>query len=287
MKKVILFFILIFWIPSTIIIADDLPLQFTYKGEFHDSSGDPVADGIYKVKFRIYDSATSVSAIWGEGRYHDFSLKDGRFEHTLGTENPLPDNLANYEDLWVSVEINYLGEIAQRTKLDLNSVDYHIITLQTMVEGKTGNLAIIRFIASGDTYKVIYAGQEIFIKLIGIDSPERSSNKNAKRYSIVKGISLNDVFERGKQSIGFVKSMVSTNDSLFIEYGDKRNDEIGRHLVYVYDKDGVFLNEEIVKAGYAEFVSEPLNIKFDKILIDAENYAKENKLGHWAIPPVE
>ena len=41
------------------------------------------------------------------------------------------------------------------------------------------------------------------------------------------------------------------------------------------------LNEEIVKAGYANVMTIPPNVKYKDMFLKAYNYAMESKLGLW------
>ena len=50
---------------------------------------------------------------------------------------------------------------------------------------------------------------------------------------------------------------------------------------YVYLPDGKMLNEEIVKAGYAQVMTYPPNIKYQERFLKAYREARESKKGLW------
>jgi micrococcal nuclease len=50
----------------------------------------------------------------------------------------------------------------------------------------------------------------------------------------------------------------------------------------VYLSDGRFLNELIVKSGFANVLTIPPNVKYQRKFHEALKYARENKLGLWA-----
>jgi micrococcal nuclease len=52
-------------------------------------------------------------------------------------------------------------------------------------------------------------------------------------------------------------------------------------LGYVYLSDGEMLNEEIVKAGYANLMTVPPNAKYQERFLKAYREARENKRGLW------
>ncbi len=52
-------------------------------------------------------------------------------------------------------------------------------------------------------------------------------------------------------------------------------------LSYVYLSDGKMLNEEIVKAGYANLMTYPPNVKYQERFLKAYREAKDNRRGLW------
>ena len=58
-------------------------------------------------------------------------------------------------------------------------------------------------------------------------------------------------------------------------------DKYGRFLAYVYLSSGKMLNEEIVKAGYANVMTVPPNVKHQEAFLRAYREARENKRGLW------
>lgn len=57
-------------------------------------------------------------------------------------------------------------------------------------------------------------------------------------------------------------------------------DKYGRLLSYVYVGD-VFINEELVRSGFAKIMTVPPDVKYKDLFLDAQAYARENKLGLW------
>ncbi|MCI0596237.1 MAG: hypothetical protein L0Z48_06815, partial [candidate division Zixibacteria bacterium] len=52
-------------IPSNVEGAG-VPKLINFQGILRDGSGNPVADGVYTVRFRIYDDSTAGSTLWEE-----------------------------------------------------------------------------------------------------------------------------------------------------------------------------------------------------------------------------
>ena len=54
-----------------------------------------------------------------------------------------------------------------------------------------------------------------------------------------------------------------------MEFDVQKRDKYGRLLAYVYLSDGKMVNEEIVKAGYANFMTYPPNVKYQEKFLKA------------------
>lgn len=83
-------------------------------------------------------------------------------------------------------------------------------------------------ITDGDTLRC----GELRVRLLGIDTPERG-----QLY--------------GDSATAALARMVQVGDTVTLAYDVERTDRYGRALAYVYDRDGYFVNEELVRGGYA------------------------------------
>ena len=136
-------------------------------------------------------------------------------------------------------------------------------------------------VVDGDTLLVNYKGKEESIRLIGIDTPESKANKKAKSDAQRSGEDLKTIISQGKEATEFVKTMVRPGDKLTIEFDVQTRDKYGRLLGYVYVLDGKMLNEEIVKAGYANVLTVPPNVKYEGNFVRAYREGRENRRGLW------
>jgi micrococcal nuclease len=66
-----------------------------------------------------------------------------------------------------------------------------------------------------------------------------------------------------------------------IEFDVQTRDRYGRLLGYVYLFNGKMLNEEIVKAGYANLMTYPPIVKYQERFLKAYREARENRRGLW------
>jgi len=80
----------------------EIPQMIGYQGMVTDATGDPVADGDYSMRFRIYNTATGGTALWDSG-VRTVALYNGIFNVLLG-ESPQPTlELPFGEALWLLV----------------------------------------------------------------------------------------------------------------------------------------------------------------------------------------
>ncbi len=118
-------------------------------------------------------------------------------------------------------------------------------------------------VIDGDTIRLAGVGP---VRYIGVDAPERGEPfyGDARRYNA-------ELLSRGK---------------LLLRYGRGRHDRYGRTLAYVYVRTDagrtVFVNEELVRAGWATALEVPPNTGFARTFRRAEEEARRRGRGVWA-----
>lgn len=125
-------------------------------------------------------------------------------------------------------------------------------------------------VVDGDTFKVTHNGQEVSVRMIGVDTPE-SVHPDAEKNT-----------EFGKLASEFTKSKLEGKTVKLVKDVSEK-DMYGRLLRYVYLEDGTFYNELLVKEGYAKVSTYPPDVKYADVFVEAERYARENNKGLWAI----
>lgn len=120
-------------------------------------------------------------------------------------------------------------------------------------------------VIDGDTIDIQPADDPTRVRLIGIDAPEQGEC----------------LYEESKE---FLSTTLWPRTDIRLKYDVQRQDQYGRDLGAVFMPDGTFINEEIVKAGWARAVEYPPNVKYTARLKAAEGYAKQHNLGIHAVP---
>ncbi len=140
---------------------------------------------------------------------------------------------------------------------------------------------LVTRIIEGDAIQVLYGGVEKRIRLIGIDAPESRIDRKAMKDANMSEHDIETIVEMGAKAKAYVNGLIKRGNFITIEFDVKKMDRYGRLLCYVYLSNGKMLNEEIVKAGYANVKTIPPNVKYKDKFLKAFKYAKETKRGLW------
>lgn len=127
------------------------------------------------------------------------------------------------------------------------------------------NYELIKVI-DGDTIKVKQGKKVYVVRLIGIDCPE----SNTVRFGRVE--------KGGKEAKQFTEKLLKGKTNIRLVFDKQKNDKYGRLLAYVY-ANGLFVNREIVKRGYAKAVCYPPNKRYKSEFELLEAKAKVKKIG--------
>ncbi|WDF67677.1 thermonuclease family protein [Sphingobacterium oryzagri] len=124
-------------------------------------------------------------------------------------------------------------------------------------------------VVDGDTFWVKNRKQQqIKVRLIGIDAPE---TRNA--------------FYKKKHPLGdFCKDYLTkllADQTVRLAFDVDSLDRYGRTLAYAYLDDGLFINEEMIRKGYAIVMTVSPNVQFAEQFHRSQVKAREEKLGLW------
>jgi len=148
------------------------------------------------------------------------------------------------------------------------------------VQAEPMTVKVLRVLA-GDNLLVDYQGKQEIVRLLGIDSPESRINKKAENDAKRTGKDVETIIAMGRKATAFVRTLVKPGDLVTIEFDIDPIDQYERLLGYVYLPNGKMLNEEIVNAGYANVITAPPNVKYQKRFMKAYEEARETGRGLW------
>jgi len=104
-------------------------------------------------------------------------------------------------------------------------------------------------VVDGDTFIIMYRGQQTKVRLIGVDTPEAYNYKNVRKEL------------GGEQASAYTRSLIEGKD-ITLEFDHVMYDSYGRLLAYVYLPDGRMLNALLVEKGYAEPARYEPNVRY-------------------------
>ncbi len=135
----------------------------------------------------------------------------------------------------------------------------------------------------GDTFRCrLENGEEVKVRLIGVDTPESRVNPKARRDARREGLSLKQIVRLGKKATEFTKKLIPPGTVVYLETDVQVHDKYGRLLAYVYLPDGRMLNEVLLEEGYAKMMTIPPNVKYVERFRKAQRRAISEGRGLWS-----
>lgn len=133
-----------------------------------------------------------------------------------------------------------------------------VFLIQQAVAKPSIETAFAERVIDGDTFAV---GGGAEVRVLGINTPEKRQFLYVNASDFLRGLIEG-------------KNVTMERDAV-------ESDKYGRHLRYVFI-GGAFVNEEMIRKGFANVFIIPPNGKYSARLKEAEKYARENRLGLWA-----
>lgn len=103
------------------------------------------------------------------------------------------------------------------------------------------------------------------IRLLLIDAPERTQPPF------------------GKRATQQLARLIPVGTTVRLEYDIDRTDRYGRTLAYLYTPGGSFVNEAMVRQGFAVPLVYPPNVRHDERIRAAATAARAARTGLWAV----
>lgn len=95
----------------------EVPPMISYQGRLTDASGEPVADGLYILEFRIYGSEAGADLLWSSGE-QKVDIAGGLFTYNLGSNTPFPKGLfTSTGERYLAVVVGEEPESSPRVRL--------------------------------------------------------------------------------------------------------------------------------------------------------------------------
>ena len=129
-------------------------------------------------------------------------------------------------------------------------------------------------VVDGDTFKVKIDGKQITVRLLGINTPEVvDPRKPVECFGPEASAEMKALLKAGKVGPSEVKLTLNPNR--------EKIDKYNRLLAYAYLADGLFINEYMVKEGFAREYTYGKAYQYQKEFKEAEKTAKDLGKGLW------
>ena len=138
---------------------------------------------------------------------------------------------------------------------------------QCVPTGTEISLAEVTRVIDGDTIDVRMAEEIYRVRYIGMDTPETYGGME----------------HYGPQATEKNRELVE-GKTILLAKDVSETDRYNRLLRYVF-ADGLFVNYELVRQGYATVTTFPPDVSCEATYLEAERFARENGLGLWAPEP--
>ena len=135
--------------------------------------------------------------------------------------------------------------------------------------GEPTGTGTIASITDGDTVRLRIGGDELRVRLIGLDTPE-----------------VRDPLECfGPEASAALEALAPVGSEVGFAYDRDPQDRYERELMYLYAADGTLINLELVAQGYAEALRVEPNDRYWPELQAAERAARDAGRGLWGSCP--
>lgn len=124
---------------------------------------------------------------------------------------------------------------------------------------------VVRRVVDGDTIEL---ENDEMVRYIGVNTPESVDPRRTV-----------ECF--GKEASAFNKKLVE-GKKVILERDVSDRDKYGRLLRFVYLEDGTFINEVLVREGYAFVATYPPDVSRQDLFRSAEKLARDEKKGLWS-----
>ena len=138
--------------------------------------------------------------------------------------------------------------------------------------GQSSNLpndvATVLQVVDGDTVVLDFHGSTETVRLIGIDTPETvHPSKPVECF--------------GPQASAYLHALLKPDTHVRIQRDIEARDRYNRLLVYIYLLDDTFVNDELLRQGFARTLRIEPNTTFATQFASTETGARANRVGLW------
>jgi len=127
-------------------------------------------------------------------------------------------------------------------------------------------------VIDGDTVAVQKGGKRVSVRLMAMDTPERTTTRNGQ------------IEHYGEEAARFAERLVEESGwEVGLTYDQVTEDKYGRDLAYVWLKDGRLMNAVMVAEGYAYSYTSSPKPEYVDLFLGLMREAREENKGLWGV----
>jgi micrococcal nuclease len=136
--------------------------------------------------------------------------------------------------------------------------------------------AVVEHHVDGDTLDVLVDGREERVRLTGIDTPEVAHEGSTNRPG-------NDAECFGDAAAAHIVDLLPLGTEVRLVRDVVARDDYGRLLAYIFRlSDDLFVNESMVRDGFAQPLTIPPNVAYAETFVAAARAAEADDIGLWS-----
>lgn len=205
----------------------------------------------YLIIFSLLIIIAGISLLW-------FGLRPLQEEYTPGASTSIESEPTN-------------GLLEGYTEGENLGSEYVADEPETSVSGLEGERALVTKVVDGDTIYVSVNGEKHTVRFLGVDTPETVDPRKSVQCF-------------GKEASNKAKELLSDRE-VILQKDVSDTDMYKRWLRFIYlplsDGSYLFVNDYLIREGYAKVLTIPPDVKFGDQFLDAQRQARENKKGLW------
>ncbi len=93
-----------------------VPQLISHQGRLTTAAGAPVADGLYFMKFQIYDAASGGTSLW-DSQFRTVQVTGGLYTYILGQDVPFTNGLFSGGNRWLGITVGVDPEMTPRKQM--------------------------------------------------------------------------------------------------------------------------------------------------------------------------
>ncbi len=128
-KISLILFLIMILASTSVSVHAEVPHSINYQGRLTNTGGEPVTDGLYLLRFKLYDDPSGGVTLW-DSDYRAIQVTSGFFSYLLGDTTAIPYLVfTTHNNVWLGIQVSSDPELSPRNKI--SSVGFSFQSMQS------------------------------------------------------------------------------------------------------------------------------------------------------------